>query len=71
MTALDLYCGTGTIGLCMASAARVIGAEVIPPPWKTRGTTQNGIIFRTNANFSAPTRARPPRSLRGAASARR
>ena len=31
MTALDLYCGTGTIGLCMASrGARVIGAEVIP-----------------------------------------
>ena len=31
MTALDLYCGTGTIGLCMVSrGARVIGAEVIP-----------------------------------------
>ena len=31
MTALDLYCGTGTIGLCMAKrGARVIGAEVIP-----------------------------------------
>ena len=31
MTALDLYCGTGTIGLCMASrGAKVIGAEVIP-----------------------------------------
>ena len=31
MTALDLYCGTGTIGLCMASrGAHVIGAEVIP-----------------------------------------
>ena len=29
--ALDLYCGTGTIGLCMARrGARVIGAEVIP-----------------------------------------
>lgn len=29
--ALDLYCGTGTIGLCMASrGAQVIGAEVIP-----------------------------------------
>ena len=28
--ALDLYCGTGTIGLCMAKrGARVIGAEVI------------------------------------------
>ena len=30
-TALDLYCGTGTIGLCMAKrGARVIGAEVVP-----------------------------------------
>jgi len=30
-TALDLYCGTGTIGLCMASrGARVIGAEIVP-----------------------------------------
>ena len=28
--ALDLYCGTGTIGLCMASrGARVIGAEIV------------------------------------------
>ncbi|MBR6208032.1 MAG: 23S rRNA (uracil(1939)-C(5))-methyltransferase RlmD [Oscillospiraceae bacterium] len=30
--ALDLYCGTGTIGLCMAArGARVIGAEVVAP----------------------------------------
>lgn len=30
--ALDLYCGTGTIGLCMAAAgARVIGAETVAP----------------------------------------
>ena len=29
--ALDLYCGTGTIGLCMAArGARVIGAEIVP-----------------------------------------
>ena len=30
-TVLDLYCGTGTITLCMAgSAARVLGAEIVP-----------------------------------------
>ena len=29
--ALDLYCGTGTIGLCMAArGAQVIGAEIVP-----------------------------------------
>jgi len=31
-TVLDLYCGTGTITLCMASKAKkVIGAEIVPP----------------------------------------
>lgn len=31
-TVLDLYCGTGTITLCMAGKARrVIGAEIVPP----------------------------------------
>ena len=31
-TVLDLYCGTGTITLCMASKARkVIGAEIVAP----------------------------------------
>ena len=30
-TVLDLYCGTGTITLCMAgSADRVLGAEIVP-----------------------------------------
>ena len=31
-TVLDLYCGTGTITLCMAQRSkRVIGAEIVPP----------------------------------------
>ena len=31
-TVLDLYCGTGTITLCLARRAkRVIGAEIVPP----------------------------------------
>ena len=31
-TVLDLYCGIGTITLCLATAAkRVIGAEIVPP----------------------------------------
>ena len=31
-TVLDLYCGTGTITLCLARrAARAIGAEIVPP----------------------------------------
>ena len=31
-TALDLYCGTGTITLCLARrAGRAIGAEIVPP----------------------------------------
>ena len=38
MTALDLYCGTGTIGLCMASrGAHVIGAEVVPAAVENAG----------------------------------
>ncbi|MDO4316418.1 MAG: methyltransferase domain-containing protein, partial [Oscillospiraceae bacterium] len=31
-TVLDLYCGTGTITLCLAQKARrAIGAEIVPP----------------------------------------
>ena len=31
-TVLDLYCGTGTITLCLAKQAkRAIGAEIVPP----------------------------------------
>ncbi len=50
-TLLDLYCGTGTIGLSMASrAAQVIGVEVVPAAVEDarRNAEVNGI---TNARF--------------------
>ena len=48
---LDLYCGTGTIGLCMArSAGQVIGVEVIPDAVQNAGENaeRNGL---RNAEF--------------------
>ena len=50
-TLLDLYCGTGTIGLTMAGKAKqVIGVEVVPEAVEDakRNATLNGI---TNARF--------------------
>jgi 23S rRNA (uracil1939-C5)-methyltransferase len=50
-TVLDLYCGTGTITLCMASKAkRVIGAEIVPEAIQdaNENRERNGI---TNAEF--------------------
>ncbi len=50
-TLLDLYCGTGTIGLSMASrAGQVIGVEVVPAAVEDarRNAQVNGI---TNARF--------------------
>lgn len=50
-TLLDLYCGTGTIGLSMASrAAEVIGVEVVEPAVEDarRNAEENGIA---NARF--------------------
>lgn len=50
-TVLDLYCGTGTIGLSMASrAAQVIGVEVVEPAVEDArlNAQANGI---TNARF--------------------
>lgn len=50
-TLLDLYCGTGTIGLSMAHrAAKVIGVEVVPAAVEDarRNAEVNGI---TNARF--------------------
>ena len=47
--ALDLYCGTGTIGLCMASrGARVIGAEIVPQAVENarRNAEENGLSDR-------------------------
>jgi 23S rRNA (uracil1939-C5)-methyltransferase len=50
-TVLDLYCGTGTITLCMAGrAGRVIGAEIVPEAIRDarENAERNGI---TNAEF--------------------
>ena len=50
-TLLDLYCGTGTIGLSMAAQAkRVIGVEVVPEAIENakENAARNGI---TNARF--------------------
>ncbi len=50
-TALDLYCGAGTITLCMAAAAkRVIGAEIVPEAVRDarENAARNGI---KNAEF--------------------
>ena len=50
-TVLDLYCGTGTITLCLARrAARAIGAEIVPPAVADarENAARNGI---TNAEF--------------------
>jgi len=50
-TVLDLYCGAGTITLCMAkSAGRVIGAEIVPEAIRDaeENAARNGI---SNAEF--------------------
>ena len=50
-TVLDLYCGTGTITLCMASRAkRVLGAEIVAPAIRDaeENAARNGI---ENASF--------------------
>ena len=50
-TVLDLYCGTGTITLCLAKRAkRAIGAEIVPPAIEDarENAARNGIA---NAEF--------------------
>ncbi len=50
-TVLDLYCGIGTITLCLAKGAkRVIGAEIVPPAIRDakENAVRNGI---ENAEF--------------------
>ena len=50
-TVLDLYCGTGTITLCLAKqAGRAIGAEIVPPAIADarENAARNGI---TNVEF--------------------
>lgn len=68
-TVLDLYCGTGTIGLTMAGqAAQVIGVETVPEAVADarRNAADNGI---TNARFLLADAAGALRQLREEGSA--
>lgn len=63
-TVLDLYCGTGTIGLTLASAAKaLIGVEVIPEAVENarKNAALNGI---TNAQFLCADAAKAAGELR-------
>ena len=63
-TVLDLYCGTGTITLCMAAKAKkVIGAEIVPPPSRTPKRTRPATALKTR-NSSAATRRTSRQSWR-------
>ncbi len=62
-TLLDLYCGTGTIGLSMAHRVReLVGVEVVPQAVEDarRNAAQNGI---TNARFIAADAAQAAKQL--------
>ena len=63
--ALDLYCGAGTISLCLAKRAeRVIGAEIVPQAIENarENASRNGI---TNAEFICADAARAAAELAG------
>lgn len=62
-TLLDLYCGTGTIGLSMAHRVReLVGVEVVPQAVEdaVRNAAENGI---TNARFIAADAAKAAKQL--------
>ena len=62
-TLLDLYCGTGTIGLSMAHRVReLVGVEVVPQAVEDaeRNAAENGI---TNARFLAADAAKAAKQL--------
>ena len=68
---LDLYCGAGTISLCLArKAAHVIGAEIVPEAIENarRNAERNGI--ENVRSFFAPMPVPLRRSWPGAASVR-
>ena len=69
-TVLDLYCGTGTITLCMAAKAKRSSARRSwPPPSRTPGRTRSATASKTR-NFFAATRRTSRRSWSGRACGR-
>ncbi len=70
-TVLDLYCGIGTITLCLArQAGRVIGAEIVPPA--IRDAKENAVRNASKTrSFSAATRRRWPPAAGGGGPAAR
>lgn len=60
-TVLDLYCGTGTIGLSMANRAkRIMARKSYPPPSRTHGRMPAATAFKMR-NSSAAMQKTPPR----------
>ena len=58
-TVLDLYCGTGTITLCLARhAKKAVGVEIIRRRSRTRTITPHRTAWTTR-NFTAWMQARP------------
>lgn len=66
-TALDLYCGSGTITLCLARhVKKVYGVEIVDAAIRDAKETPRATAFQMR-NFSARMRAKLPQNLRAVA----